>query len=90
MKAVSGIDSISMDTKDNKLTVIGNVDLVDVVSRLRKQAYTEILTVGPAKEEKKDGTKKNEGVKKDDDEHVNAYNNDNILAEENPNSYVIC
>ncbi|XWS38304.1 hypothetical protein CRYUN_Cryun19dG0120400 [Craigia yunnanensis] len=86
MKAVSGlsgVDSISMDMKDKKLTVIGDVDPVDVVSKLRKQWYTEILTVGPAKEEKKDAGKKDEGGKKDGDkkkesdqiaELVKAYN----------------
>ncbi|KAK8518413.1 hypothetical protein V6N13_027889 [Hibiscus sabdariffa] len=64
MKAVSGlsgIDSISMDMKDKKLTVVGDVDPTKVVSKLRKQWHTEILTVGPAKEEKKDG-----GAKKDE------------------------
>ena len=73
MKAVSGlsgIDSISMDMKDKKLTVTGDVDPVDVVSKLRKQWHTEIVSVGPAKEEKKDGKKdegkKDEGKKEDD------------------------
>ncbi|MBA0616109.1 hypothetical protein Godav_016184 [Gossypium davidsonii] len=66
MKAVSGlsgVDSISMDMKDKKLTVIGDVDPINIVNKLRKQWYTEILTVGPAKEEKKDGggAKKDEG-----------------------------
>ncbi|EOY24848.1 Heavy metal transport/detoxification superfamily protein, putative isoform 2, partial [Theobroma cacao] len=109
MKAVSGlsgIDSIAMDMKDKKLTVIGDVDPVDVVSKLRKQWYTEIVTVGPAKEEKKDGGKKDEG-KKDDkkkqsdqiDELVKAYKAYNpymtthyrvVSAEENPNACVIC
>lgn len=67
-----GIDSIAMDMKERKLTVTGNIDPVDVVNRLRKgNWHTEILTVGPAKEEKKDdkkdgGDKKDDG-KKDDD-----------------------
>ncbi|KAE8722502.1 hypothetical protein F3Y22_tig00013960pilonHSYRG00159 [Hibiscus syriacus] len=65
MKAVSGlsgIDSIAMDMKDKKLTVVGDVDPIHVVGKLRKQWHTEILTVGPAKEEKKDGgAKKDEG-----------------------------
>ncbi|KAK9103728.1 hypothetical protein Sjap_020982 [Stephania japonica] len=70
MKAVSslsGIDSISMDMKDKKLTVIGDVDPVDVVSKLRKRWFTEILTVGPAKEpeKKKDEPKKDDDNKKD-------------------------
>ncbi|KAJ4774728.1 Heavy metal transport/detoxification superfamily protein [Rhynchospora pubera] len=70
MKAVSslqGIDSISMDMKDRKLTVIGSVDPVDIVSKLRKQWHTEILSVGPAKEpEKKKEEGKKDGDKKDD------------------------
>ncbi|KAJ6415133.1 hypothetical protein OIU84_004014 [Salix udensis] len=68
MKAVSGlqgIDSISMDMKEQKLTVVGDIDPVDVASKLRKNWHTEILTVGPAKEEKKDEGKKDDG-KKDD------------------------
>lgn len=53
-----------MDMKEKKLTVIGDVDPVNVVSKLRKFWYTEIVSVGPAKEEKKkeDG-KKDEGKK---------------------------
>ncbi|XP_054825655.1 heavy metal-associated isoprenylated plant protein 39-like [Prosopis cineraria] len=73
MKMVSslpGIDSIAMDMKEKKLTVIGDIDPVDVVSKLRKVWYTEILTVGPAKEpeKKKEEGKKDEGkAKKEDD-----------------------
>ncbi|KAK9927125.1 hypothetical protein M0R45_024326 [Rubus argutus] len=72
VSGLSGIDSIAMDMKERKLTVTGNIDPVDVVNKLRKgNWHTEILTVGPAKEEKKDdkkdgGAKKDEG-KKDDD-----------------------
>ncbi|KAK8685063.1 hypothetical protein V6N13_041073 [Hibiscus sabdariffa] len=62
VSGLPGIDSISMDMKDKKLTVIGDVDPIEVVNKLRKQWHTEILTVGPAKEEKKDGgAKKDEG-----------------------------
>ncbi|KAK8484891.1 hypothetical protein V6N13_046230 [Hibiscus sabdariffa] len=87
MKAVStllGIDSISMDMKDKKLTVTGDVDPINVVRKLRKQCHAEILTVGPAKEEKKEGDKKDGGGKKEDDkkkkesdeiaEIIRAYN----------------
>ncbi|GAB4834472.1 hypothetical protein Ancab_032728 [Ancistrocladus abbreviatus] len=52
--------------KESKLTVIGDVDPVQVVSKLRKQGHADILTVGPAKEEKKEDGKKSDG-KKDDD-----------------------
>lgn len=52
-----------MDMKDKKLTVVGDVDPVDIVSKLRKGWHTDILTVGPAKEEKKEDGKKDEGKK---------------------------
>ncbi|KAK8944696.1 hypothetical protein KSP39_PZI008340 [Platanthera zijinensis] len=71
MKAVSslpGIDMIAMDMKEKKLTVIGTVDPVDVVSKLRKLWHTEIFSIGPAKEpentEKKEEPKKEEEPKK--------------------------
>ncbi|XP_052479722.1 heavy metal-associated isoprenylated plant protein 39 isoform X1 [Gossypium raimondii] len=101
-----GIDSISMDMKDKKMTVIGGVDPIKVASKLKKQWHTQILTVGPAKEEKKDGGKKDEGGKKDDDskkkeseqiaELIRAYNAYNqhmamyYRSDEYPNSCIIC
>ncbi|KAL9412347.1 hypothetical protein AB3S75_045886 [Citrus x aurantiifolia] len=70
MKTVSGlagVDSISMDMKEQKLTVIGDIDPVSIVSKLRKLCHTEILSVGPAKEpEKKKEEPKKEEAKKDD------------------------
>ncbi|XP_050385052.1 heavy metal-associated isoprenylated plant protein 39-like [Argentina anserina] len=69
MRAVSGIeglDSISMDMKDQKLTVTGDIDPVDLVSKLRKLCRTEIVSVGPAKEEKKKEEPKKEEPKKDE------------------------
>ncbi|XP_029123052.1 heavy metal-associated isoprenylated plant protein 39 isoform X1 [Elaeis guineensis] len=71
LKAVStllGIDSLAMDMKEKKLTVVGDVDPVDVVSKLRKFWPTKIFSVGPAKEpekEKKDDTKKEEPKKEE-------------------------
>ncbi|KAG8375014.1 hypothetical protein BUALT_Bualt10G0055500 [Buddleja alternifolia] len=46
MKAVSGlsgIESLAMDMKEKKLTVVGDVDPVQVVSKLRKSWHTEII-----------------------------------------------
>ncbi|XP_042400701.1 heavy metal-associated isoprenylated plant protein 39-like [Zingiber officinale] len=66
MKAVSGlhgIDSISMDMNDKKLTITGAVDPVAAVVKLRKSWHTELLSVGPAKEEKKEEAKNKEGDK---------------------------
>ncbi|XP_059301885.1 heavy metal-associated isoprenylated plant protein 12-like [Lycium ferocissimum] len=62
------VDSISIDSKDKKLTVTGNVDPVELVSKVQKLCHTEILSVGPAKEpeKKKDEPKKEEAKKQDD------------------------
>ncbi|KAK1376818.1 HMA domain-containing protein [Heracleum sosnowskyi] len=70
MKIVStlpGIDMISMDMKDKKLTITGTVDPVSVVSKLRKfWKSTDIISVGPAKEpEKKEEPKKEEPKKEE-------------------------
>uniref|UniRef100_A0A803RA51 HMA domain-containing protein n=1 Tax=Cannabis sativa TaxID=3483 RepID=A0A803RA51_CANSA len=63
MKTVSGnsgVDSISMDSKDMKLTVTGDVDPVSLVSKLRKHCNADILSVGPPKapEKRKKNPKK--------------------------------
>ncbi|GAB4857429.1 hypothetical protein Ancab_015338 [Ancistrocladus abbreviatus] len=83
LKAVSkliGIDLIAMDMKESKLTVVGNVDPVQVVGKLRKQWTPSILTVGPAKEEKKEAKpekkedgKKSDGKKKDPNEQLAEF-----------------
>ncbi|PIA34289.1 hypothetical protein AQUCO_03800108v1 [Aquilegia coerulea] len=66
VSGVEGIDSIAMDMKDKKLTVIGDIDPVNVVSKLRKFWHTEIVSVGPAKEpEKKKEEPKKDEPKKD-------------------------
>ncbi|KAJ7969875.1 Heavy metal-associated domain [Quillaja saponaria] len=72
MKAVSGLsglESINLDMKDKKLTVIGCIDPVKVVHKLRKFCHTEILSVGPANEPEK---KKDEQKKPDDKKKVPA------------------
>ena len=61
----AGIDSIEMNLKDQKLTVTGDIDPVAVCCKLRKCWHTEILSVGPAKEEKKKEEPKKEEPKKD-------------------------
>ncbi|XP_027336005.1 heavy metal-associated isoprenylated plant protein 39-like isoform X1 [Abrus precatorius] len=64
VSTLSGIDAISMNMKEKKLTVIGTVDPVSVVSKLRKYWQTDIVAVGPAKEpEKKEDPKKEEAKK---------------------------
>jgi len=60
------------------MTVIGDIDPVCVVAKLRKLCHTEIVTVGPAKEpeKKKDEPKKQGDQKKKDQDQVacQAYN----------------
>lgn len=57
---------MSMDMKGKQLTVIGTVDPVSVVSKLRKFWPTNIVLVGPAKEpEKKEEPKKEEPKKEE-------------------------
>ncbi|CAA2992404.1 heavy metal transport detoxification superfamily [Olea europaea subsp. europaea] len=102
MKAVSslsGIESLAIDKKERKLTVVGDVDPVEVVGKLRKSWHTEILTVGPAKEpEKKKEDDKNKDEKERIAELAELYKNYNpyytqyyqvYSAEENPNACVI-
>ncbi|XP_004515154.1 heavy metal-associated isoprenylated plant protein 39-like [Cicer arietinum] len=63
MKAVSGlsgVESVSVDMKDQKMTLIGDIDAVKVVGKLRKLCHAEMVSVGPAKEEKKEEPKKEE------------------------------
>ncbi|GER26451.1 heavy metal transport/detoxification superfamily protein [Striga asiatica] len=67
VSTLSGIDEITIDAKAKKLTVIGTVDPVTVVSKLRKKNWwVDIISVGPAKEpEKKDEPKKEDGPKEE-------------------------
>ncbi|KAK9093507.1 hypothetical protein Syun_028418 [Stephania yunnanensis] len=69
VSTLSGIDSIAMDMKEMKMTVIGEADPVQIVSKLRKLWQTSIVSVGPAKEpEKKKEEPKKEGEAKKDGE----------------------
>uniref|UniRef100_A0A453JCW1 HMA domain-containing protein n=1 Tax=Aegilops tauschii subsp. strangulata TaxID=200361 RepID=A0A453JCW1_AEGTS len=64
----ASIDSIAADLKDNKMTVIGAMDTVAIAKRLKKLGKIDIVSVGPAKEEKKPApaAEKKGEVKKDD------------------------
>ncbi|GKU95210.1 hypothetical protein SLEP1_g8597 [Rubroshorea leprosula] len=91
---LTGIDSIAMDMKEKKLTVIGDVDPVCVVTKLRKKQwrYTEILTVGPAKEEKKKDESKKDGDKKEDIKPCYPYYPPYyvVSVDERPTSCTMC
>ncbi|CAN6249498.1 unnamed protein product [Urochloa humidicola] len=51
---IYGIDSIGADHKEQKMTVIGDMDLVEIAKKLKKFGKIDIISVGPAKEEKDD------------------------------------
>ncbi|CAN1264502.1 Heavy metal-associated isoprenylated plant protein 39 [Linum perenne] len=57
---ITGVDSVSMDMKEKKLTVTGDFDPVKVVSKLRKLFHTDIVTVVTVGEPKKPEAKKEE------------------------------
>jgi len=50
--AVEGVESVTVDMKERKITVIGEADPVDVAKKLMKLGFTELLSVGSANEEK--------------------------------------
>ncbi|TKW15106.1 hypothetical protein SEVIR_5G209500v4 [Setaria viridis] len=54
---LSGIDSVTMDTRALKMTVIGCVDPVDVVCKMRKLWFTVHIITVALSEEKKDDKK---------------------------------
>ncbi|XP_026380152.1 heavy metal-associated isoprenylated plant protein 39-like [Papaver somniferum] len=62
MEAVAdiyGVDSIAADLKEQKLTVIGEMDTIAIAKKLKKIGKIDIISVGPAKEpEKKPEEKK--------------------------------
>jgi carbamoylphosphate synthase small subunit len=61
---ITGVDSIATDVNEQKLTVIGEMDTVAVVKKLKKVGKVDIISVGPAIEEKKEDKKEEE--KKDE------------------------
>ncbi|CAA0812138.1 Copper transport protein family [Striga hermonthica] len=87
MKAVSslsGVESLAIDMKEKKLTVVGDVDPVEIVSKLRKFWHTDILTVGPAKEpeKKKDDAKKDDNKKEDNKKKLEEYGKKKVESEQ--------
>lgn len=50
--------SVSVDMKEGKITVVGEADPVWLATKLRKIGFrAELVSVGPAKEEKKEDKK---------------------------------
>ncbi|XP_078447825.1 heavy metal-associated isoprenylated plant protein 39-like isoform X2 [Wolffia australiana] len=77
MMAVSvlpGINFLSMNMKEKKMTVMGLVDPIKIIDKLRKHWRAEFVYVGPKEEPKKEEHKieepKIEEAKKYTEEHV--------------------
>ncbi|KAL5080908.1 hypothetical protein RYX36_009329 [Vicia faba] len=45
-----------MDMNEKKLTLLGDIDPVKAVSKLRKLCHIEIVSVGPLEEKKEEST----------------------------------
>ncbi|KAJ0739947.1 hypothetical protein HanOQP8_Chr06g0211381 [Helianthus annuus] len=61
----SGIDSITINMKEKSMILIGTVDPISAVSKLRKLWPTFLVSVGPAKEPEKKEPKKEEPKKEE-------------------------
>ncbi|CAN1264497.1 Heavy metal-associated isoprenylated plant protein 39 [Linum perenne] len=80
---ITGVDSVSMDMKEKKLTVTGDFDPVKVVSKLRKLFHTDIVTVGePKKPEAKKETEEGGKDKKNPEPVQIPYNYNYITVGE--------
>ncbi|MED6156485.1 hypothetical protein PIB30_014704 [Stylosanthes scabra] len=64
VSSITGIESIAMERNEKKMTVVGDFDAVEVVSKLRKAWRTDIVSLGPTTDKKDEGSKKNEKGKK--------------------------
>ncbi|XP_047321099.1 heavy metal-associated isoprenylated plant protein 39-like [Impatiens glandulifera] len=84
---LSGVESVTMDMKEKKLTITGDLDPVKVVGKLRKICPTDILTVAPAaKQDDQLDMNKNKnkhdgggGAKKDDNNKQQQQPKDLLL-----------
>ncbi|XP_077223519.1 heavy metal-associated isoprenylated plant protein 39-like [Tasmannia lanceolata] len=50
---IFGVDSIAADLKKQEMVIVGNMDPVAIAKKLKKIGKIDILSVGPAKAEKK-------------------------------------
>ncbi|KAH7690656.1 Copper chaperone domain-containing protein [Dioscorea alata] len=54
---IYGIDSIAADHKEQKMTITGEMDTFLIAKKLKKIGKVDIVSVGSAKQEKKDDKK---------------------------------
>ncbi|CAN1751535.1 hypothetical protein LINPERHAP1_LOCUS4362 [Linum perenne] len=80
---ITGLDSVSVDLKDKKLTVTGDdFDPVKVVSKLRKLFHTDIVTVGEPK--KPEAKKEEPAAKKTEEGGKDKKNPEQVLEPKKP------
>ena len=88
-----------MDMKEKKLTVVGEVDITNMVEQLRKLCHTDLVSVGsPVESAEKKKTKKEEPKEKKDSNHesygnpayTTVYYYDPVIVEEYPSDCIIC
>ncbi|XP_015964336.1 heavy metal-associated isoprenylated plant protein 39-like [Arachis duranensis] len=77
VSSIKGIESIAMEMKEKKMTVVGDFDAVKVVITLRKICHTDIVSLGPTNNKKDEGSI--EKGKKDGDDKNNK--DDDSIAE---------
>ena len=88
----AGVESVAVDMKERKITVIGDADPVCVTVKLRKFVFTEVVSVGyektpeEKKKEEEDKKKKAEEEKKKKEEEEKKCNFPKIVYSY-PNSY---
>eukprot|EP00253_Pinus_taeda_P024816 PITA_24816 len=73
---LNGVTSIEVDASKNTATVIGVVDPVEIVNKLRKlKKNAEILSVGPVEQTQKKKETKGEEVKKKENKEEDTKDN---------------
>lgn len=66
VSGLSGVESITVDMKEKKMTVTGDIDPVKMAARLRKVCHSDIISVGPIKEPEQKKSDQPAPPKKDD------------------------
>ncbi|GLJ20135.1 hypothetical protein SUGI_0365520 [Cryptomeria japonica] len=63
VSSVEGVDSVTVDSSKNTVTVIGEVDAVEIMTKLRKfRKSAQIVSVGPNTKEEKENDNKDKCV----------------------------
>ncbi|KAG2681220.1 hypothetical protein I3760_11G133900 [Carya illinoinensis] len=65
-KAIEAVADVYADLKEQKLTVIGEIDTLAIAKKLKKIGKIDIVSVGPAKEDQKKAAEINTEDQKND------------------------